>query len=103
MLVGLPHFADSISDNTKLVLVNAVHLSSEWAEAFDPADTAEEEFTTASGRVLGGVPTMVGRQTSTGYELVRGQSGGVEVLQLPLREGALSMVVVLPPRGAGEC
>ena len=53
----------SITVNTRLVLVNAVHLRSPWAETFEREDTVDEDFTDAAGRTKK-VPTMVGKLVS---------------------------------------
>ncbi len=62
-IVSLIFLPGSITVNTRLVLVNAVHLRSPWAETFEREDTVDEDFTDAAGRTKK-VPTMVGKLVS---------------------------------------
>ena len=41
--------ADQVTDLTRFILVNAVHLDAEWQSPFDPTNTSPSEFTRGDG------------------------------------------------------
>jgi serpin B len=80
----------SITPDTRMVLVNAIHLKLAWASAFDPGATAPALFTKADGT---SVSTAFMNQTSTfSYT----DDGDAQIIALPLEGGQLSIVVALP-------
>ncbi len=92
----------AIDDTTRLVLVNAVYFLGNWAEQFDPEDTADGPFTLADGTRVE-VPLM--QQITS---LKHGRVDGVTVVELPYRseEGAsqddqLVMTLIIPDEPSG--
>ncbi|MBM3308189.1 MAG: serpin family protein [Candidatus Eisenbacteria bacterium] len=75
---------------TVLVLVNAIYLKAAWAEPFEAHATSDAPFHVAAG-VERPVPMM--RRTAT---MAYGENDLAQVVELPYRGGAVSMVVVLP-------
>lgn len=82
----------SLLPSTKLVLTNAVHFRSRWAQPFDPQLTEMRPFRTASG--LKPVPTM-----SDDRPLLQGMVDNLQVLELPFANKAFSLMVAMPPAG----
>ncbi len=79
----------SITDFTKLTLVNTVYFLGEWADRFDPQRTRDAPFG-APGRIVE-VP-MMSRVGEARY----GETVDATVLELTYRGGAFAMVFVLP-------
>ncbi len=80
----------SITEVTRLVLVNAIYFLADWAEPFDPILTSPGPFSLTPSRQKN-VPMMHQRATlrlSTG--------GGATVLELPYRGNDAAMWIVLP-------
>jgi serpin B len=73
-------------------MVNTVYFASAWKVPFDPADTADRPFTTATGEKVS-VPTMSGVQD---VSFARGE--GWQAVDLPYAEGFV-MRLVLPDAG----
>ena len=78
---------------TRLVLVNAIYLKAQWAQAFDPALTKPGTFHLAGGKTTE-VPMMsrTGRMGS-----LRGK--GFTAVSLPYLGGDLELAVILPDAG----
>ena len=74
-------------------MVNAVYFASAWKVPFDPADTADRPFATATGEKVS-VPTMSGVQDAA---LARGE--GWQAIDLPYAEGFV-LRLVLPDAGS---
>lgn len=81
--------AGLINGQTRLVLVNAIYFKGTWAQPFEPKATSTDTFT--SGRAKLDVKMMHG----SAYAGL-GERDGVQVLELPYKGNALSMVVLLP-------
>jgi len=81
---------DSLTTQTRMVLVNAVALDAPWEFPFDQANTREESFTIADGTVVK-VPMMH-------YDeyLPSAWTEDYQAVELPYGGGALSMVVIVP-------
>lgn len=79
---------------TRLVLVNAIYFKGAWWSPFDPSATRDERFHRLSGTVE--APFM--RQTDS-FRLVEDKE--IQALELPYRNGSLTMVVILPRRRGG--
>ena len=80
----------AIDSDTRMVLVNAIHLKLPWATAFPASATTPGTFTTGSGKAVS-PPFM--RQTQTYGYLDDGQA---QVASLPLAGGDLRVVIALP-------
>ncbi len=85
----------SITGDTKLVLANAVYLKSHWEYPFDRNATSPGPFFTATGArksaEIMGLPTTTLSFTKT---------KAYDAIELPYEHSTLSMVIVMPPRGA---
>jgi serpin B len=82
----------SIDPNTRLVVVNAIHLKFAWSIPFDASWTHPESFTRSDGTTVS-APFM---HTEVGILADFGQSTTVG---LPLRGDQLWMLLTLPPPG----
>jgi serpin B len=80
----------SIDSDTRMVLVNAIHLKLPWATPFAAAATMPAAFTTASGATVS-VPFM-NQTASFGYM----DDGQAQIVSLPLGDGGLRVVIALP-------
>lgn len=80
----------SVTDQTRLVLTDAVWFKGSWTEPFDPKATQDAPFTLASGEAVQ-VPTM--RRTG---RVAHAHLSGVSVVRLPYGDGQLSMSLILP-------
>lgn len=84
----------SIQTLTRMVLTNAIYFNASWLSQFDEDATTTGEFTTHDGsRVT--VPFM--NQTEH-FQYARGD--GFEAIELPYDGNELSMVLIVPDRGA---
>lgn len=79
---------------TRLVITNAVYMLADWAEPFRASDSRDEPFYTASGAVSARLMRRAG-----GYRMVEAE--GAQWIDLPYRDGRLSMTVVLPKERNG--
>jgi serpin B len=77
-----------------LVVTNALYFHAEWDKAFDAKGTRPLPFDLGSRKVR--TPFMY-QQSSLAYV----EAEGVQILEMPYRGGALSMIVLLP-RDAGR-
>ena len=79
-----------IQPTTTMVLVNAVYLKAPWAEPFLPEATAPASFHAPDGDVT--VDMMHAGDLGAEY----GEDAGYQAIALPLRGGALELLVILP-------
>jgi serpin B len=75
---------------TLLVLTNAIYMKADWVVKFEKQATADAPFFAPGGREIK-VPTMH-RTDRYGY----GESGNLQLLEMPYKGERLAMVVVLP-------
>jgi serpin B len=80
----------ALDDQTRLALVNAMYFKAAWAEPFQEAATQPAPFFVAKASSKS-VPTMK-RQGSYRFAA----KDGAKVLELPYKDGDVSMVLVLP-------
>lgn len=85
----------AVGELTRLVLVNAIWFTANWAEPFDPARTADGPFTLLDGSTVT-VPLMHG-----GGSLPYVRGDGYDAVRLPYA-GDASMLVVVPDEGGFE-
>jgi serpin B len=85
----------ALSEDTRLVLTNAIYFLGTWAHEFPKSQTAEQPFfITADRRV--DVPLM-SQTNQFGYT----ETDDLQVLELPYRGGEISMIVLLPKKNDG--
>jgi serpin B len=80
----------SLDSDTRMVLVNAIHLKLPWVNTFDPSGTAPAKFTTAAGTT---VSTPFMNQTTV---LSYVDDGKAQIVGLPLSNNQLAVVIALP-------
>lgn len=81
---------DSIDENTRLVLTNAVYFNAAWRTPFEAANTAPGAFTTQAG-------ASVQASMMHGYlDAPYGEGADYAALELPYDGDELSMVLILP-------
>ena len=85
---------DFLSDDTRLVLTNAIYFKGRWENVFEESDTRDEDWYGPNG--TGKVPMMHRRG---GYLYHDG--GSFQALDLPYQGRQLSMLVVLPRKQDG--
>jgi serpin B len=91
----IPTIVDAITPDHMMILINAVYFKATWRNAFNPAATQMETFTTGTGAQQT-VPLMHLEGEDLG---VRGATwaDGSQSLELPYGNGAFNMTVILPP------
>ena len=76
-----------------MVLTNSIYFNAFWNAPFDPEATHDRKFQLESGESIT-VPTMY-HQAAFGYTEI----DGYEIVEMPFRAGASSMIVMAPPQG----
>jgi serpin B len=84
----------ALTSDTRMVLVNAVHLKLPWASPFQVAQTASAPFTRGDGSQVTASFMHQGFETASYVETDQAQ-----VLSLPLSGNQLSVVIALPKNG----
>jgi serpin B len=87
--------AGSITNDTKLVLANAIYFKASWAAPFDPANTSDGAFTTLDG-TLSTVPMMHTVEPLPG---AWAEGDGWVAARLPYVGEQLGMGVLVPDAG----
>jgi serpin B len=86
----------NVTEDTRLVLVNAIYLKAEWARPFMEGETADRAFTTAAGSAVK-VPTM---ELYGGQDVVLASGDGWQATELryagPGGTTPLAMTLVVP-------
>jgi serine protease inhibitor len=83
----------SISQDTRLVITNAIYFNAAWQIPFDAMDTKAAPFTRPDG-------TQADVQTMSGYrEVPYGSGPDYAAVELPYDGNELSMMLILPPQG----
>ena len=82
--------AKALTEDTRLVLVNAIYLKAPWADEFPAGATKPLPFQ-VKGSETQNVPTMF-RMRSMGY----GKRDGYQVITIPYSGGDLQLLVLLP-------
>jgi serine protease inhibitor len=111
----------SLSEETRLVLANAIYFKGEWVEPFKKENTRKEDFTLANGRKAK-VPLMKERMKKARYSAFTADGtifntpvsvsrddktarypgkDGFSIIELPYRGGKLAMVMLAPNSPAG--
>nr|XP_050859606.1 serine protease inhibitor 88Ea-like isoform X4 [Vespula vulgaris] len=89
---------DSITEDTDLVLANAVYFKGLWQSRFDPANSKRDIFYTPGSQ--NSVITFM-RQKKT-FNHVVSEELGAHILELPYKGQEISMFVLLPPFAAAR-
>ncbi len=80
----------SVSPATKLVLTNAVYFKGDWQTPFDKAQTEQEDFHLSATKTIE-APLM---HIEAKFSHFNG--GAFQILEIPYKNGELSMFVLLP-------
>lgn len=80
----------TITADTRLVLTNAIYFNASWDEPFDPANTANADFTRLDSSTVN-VPFM-----NHSFRTTCGGTSGVQLVELPYDGGEVSMIVAVP-------
>ncbi len=85
--------AGAVTNQTRLVLVNAVYFKAAWSKPFQKSQTAPAPFNLLDGKQVS-VPTM--RLTAT---LRHAKLGDWQAVELPYEGGATGMLLLVPEPG----
>jgi len=86
---------EALADPTYLVLLNAIYFKGPWKDKFDRKDTRDDTFYLSLKQSVR-VPLMY-QEEEFGYA----ESESMQIVELPYRGDALSMLVLLPRRIEG--
>ena len=87
---------NSLNSLTRLVLVDAVYFKGKWGTRFDKALTAEADFfTTPKNKIKVSMMKLTGEEAKFNYC----RYGELQLLELPYKNGGLSMLIILPAEG----
>jgi serpin B len=81
---------DDLSEEARIVLVNAIYFKGQWAVAFDKAQTGDIDFYLAEGKTEM-VPTMRRKGTFSYCE-----TDDAQIINLPYGQGRLAILIALP-------
>jgi serpin B len=87
-----------VTEETLVVLVNALHFKDRWSSEFDPGGTQPMDFFLAPGTAVQ-VPTM--RKESESTKFLYADAGEFKLMHLPYQCGMLAMLLVLPAAADG--
>ena len=82
-----------VTNQTVLVLLNALYFKGAWMTYFDPLLTTDQPFTTGDGTTL--TVKMMQRLDKWQYY----QDDQLQMVRLPYKNGAMSMLIILPRTG----
>jgi serpin B len=85
----------SLKPDTRLVLTNAIYFMGNWQTQFDKAQTKNDEFYLSQTKSA--AAPMMHREGSFGYF----DGGTFQVLEIPYKSNALSLIVLLPKERGG--
>ncbi|KAM6949045.1 plasminogen activator inhibitor 1 [Aplochiton taeniatus] len=94
---AIPEFlpADSLTEESRLVLLNALHFQGLWKVPFDPQNTQERMFRCGNGSSVS-VPMMHLTDRFHFGEFVSADGLDYDVIEVPYEGGSLSMLLMLP-------
>lgn len=82
-----------LTENTRLVLTNAIYFKGQWEYAFDAKSTKEENFILNSGDAVQ-APLMQQRNNAALFPYA--ETDELQILEMPYKGDRLSMMVLLP-------
>jgi serpin B len=85
----------ALRPDTRLVLTNAIYFKGNWQTQFDKAQTKNEDFYLSQTK--SGAAPLMHREGSFGYF----DGGTFQVLEIPYKSNALSLIVLLPKERSG--
>lgn len=83
-----------ITEDTRVVLANAVYFNASWASPFEKTATSPGTF-----HLNGGVKAQVPMMRDSTHSARSGTVNGVEVVELPYQGNEVSMLLLVPPAG----
>ncbi len=89
----IPTILDSISPDEIMFLINAIYFNGKWLIQFDPAKTANGDFTLAGGQKVS-VPMMKVKE-----KFAYSEQTGYKALKMPYGRGKFQMIILLPDEG----
>lgn len=92
----IPKLLDTLSEETVMLLVNAVYFDGVWKNKFYVEDTFEEEFYGITE--TSSVDMM--HKYGTYFRYIH--EGGIQAIELPYGEGNIVMDILLPEEGSSE-
>ena len=87
---------NSISQNTVLILMNALYFKGNWSNQFDKDDTSDQNFYLSNENAIQ-TPFMHGD-----VDIVYAESNGLRAIELPYGRKNFSMVLLLPDHSISE-
>jgi len=91
--------AQAITEDTKLVLVNAVYFNSRWQIPFEISATVDGDFATSNGETK--TARLMDQIDDFNYMSQDTELGGSQLLELPYKFSEVSMIVILPKKETG--
>ncbi len=88
----------SLTDLTRMVLVNAIYFKASWQHGFKKADTADGDFTKADGTKT---TAKLMTQAKNEFPMAVLPGNGLSIIELPYKGSSLAMDVILPDDAAG--
>jgi serpin B len=85
----------SLRPDTRLVLTNAIYFKGNWQTQFDKTQTKSEDFYLSQTKSI--AAPLMHREGSFGYF----DGGTFQVLEIPYKSKALSLIVLLPKERSG--
>jgi len=85
----------AVRPDTRLVLTNAIYFKGNWQTQFDKAQTRNEDFYLSQTKSA--AAPLMHREGSFGYF----DGGTFQILEIPYKSNALSLIVLLPKERSG--
>jgi serpin B len=89
----------SITEDTRLVLTNAIYFLADWLFTFDPQLTADKPFRLLDNSTVQ-APLMQLNETGKKVIMLYARGSGVRALDFPYKGDRLAMTVLLPDAGS---
>jgi serpin B len=84
---------NDLTDDTKLVLTNAIYFKGDWKYEFDKKDTMDLNFKVNSNNIIK-IPTMIMSPEDKKFNYF--ENDLLQIIELPYKDNELSMLVLLP-------